>query len=136
MNEDQKNLVRQTFAQIAPIAPLAANLFYTRLFAIDPSTQALFTHEPGSPGMAQQGTKLMQMLGVAVANLDTFDTITPAISALGQRHTTYGVEPAHYASVGTALLWTLEQGLGDAYTAEVAAAWTALYTQIAGVMQG
>jgi nitric oxide dioxygenase len=136
MNTEQKQHIRRTFAMIAPIAPVAASLFYGRLFEIAPETQNLFRYAPGSPGMAQQGAKLMQTLGVAVSNLDNLSEVTSAIEALARRHVAYGVEPAHYDTVGEALLWTLEQGLGEAYTAEVAAAWGALYTTLADVMKG
>ena len=85
--------------------------------------------------MAEQGKKLMTMLGVAVNGLPHLDKIVPAVQEMGVRHTDYGVEPAHYDSVGAALLWTLEQGLGEAYTPEVEAAWTETYTTLATVMK-
>jgi hemoglobin-like flavoprotein len=135
MNTEQKQIIRQTFAQIEPIASVAAPLFYTRLFEIAPDTRSLFRYDMGTPGMAQQGAKLMQTLGVAVANIDNLAGILPAIEALAQRHVHYGVTPAHYDLVGEALLWTLEQGLGPAYTAQAHAAWAELYTTLADVMK-
>jgi hemoglobin-like flavoprotein len=134
MRPEQQELIRRSFALVQPIAPLAATLFYNRLFEIAPQTQALFRYAPDSLGMVEQGTKLMQMLAVAVAHLDSFEQIAPAVEALACRHVAYGVEPAHYNQVGAALLWTLEQGLGPAYTPEVAAAWTALYQRLAETM--
>ncbi|NJM09227.1 hemin receptor [Candidatus Gracilibacteria bacterium] len=134
LQAEQVALIRRSFAQIEPIAPLAAGLFYGQLFALAPEIRPLFRYEPGSPGMAQQGSKLMQMLGVAVAHLDRLDEVTPALEALARRHVAYGVEPAHYDLVGAALLWTLAQGLGDDYTPQVAAAWAALYDTLAAVM--
>jgi nitric oxide dioxygenase len=135
MNPAQKTLVRQTFAQIEPIAPLAANLFYGRLFEIDPTARALFAAEPGSAAMGRQGAKLMQTIGVAVAHLDNLDAVLPAVEALARRHVGYGVEPAHYDTVGAALLWTLDQGLAERYTPEVAEAWAALYNLLADTMR-
>lgn len=135
MNHAQKQAIRRTFAQIQPIASLAAALFYERLFAIDPTARGLFRHPIGSPGMAQQGSMLMQTIGVAVAHLDSLEAVAPAIEALARRHTTYGVTPAHYDSVGAALLWTLEQGLGDDFTPPVREAWAAVYTTLAEVMK-
>ncbi len=111
LNAEQKAHIRRTFAMVEPIAPLAASLFYGRLFELAPETQALFRYEPGSPGMANQGKKLMQTLGIAVANLDKLPVVVPASEELARRHVAYGVEPAHYDVVGAALLWTLEQGL-------------------------
>lgn len=135
LNAEQKAHISRTFALVEPIAPLAASLFYGRLFELAPQTQSLFRYEPGSPGMAAQGKKLMQTLGIAVANLDRLHLIVPAIEELARRHVSYGVEPAHYDTVGAALLWTLEQGLGDAFTPEVRAAWTELYTILATTMR-
>lgn len=134
MNSVQKAHIRRTFAQVARIAPTAASLFYSRLFEIAPETQALFRYVPGSPGMARQGAKLMQTLGLAVASLDGMEQLIPALENLARRHVAYGVEPAHYDLVGAALLWTLEQGLGDGFTDEVREAWAALYGILAGTM--
>lgn len=38
VTSEQKLLVQTTFAQVLPIADTAANLFYTRLFEIDPTS--------------------------------------------------------------------------------------------------
>jgi nitric oxide dioxygenase len=130
MTEDQKTLVRSSFAQIAPDAQAVAALFYGRLFSIDPTLKALFKGD-----MKEQGRKLMGMIGVAVANLDNLDAIVPAVQQLGARHAGYGVPTESYATVGAALLWTLEQGLGADYTPDMARAWSDCYAIVAGVMQ-
>ncbi len=115
---------------VAPIADTAAALFYERLFTLDPSLRPMFKSD-----MKQQGKKLMTTLALAVRGLDRPEQILPAVRHLGQRHVSYGVRPAHYQTVGEALLWALEQGLGDAFTAEVKAAWAAAYALLANVMQ-
>jgi len=130
MTEDQKILIRASFARIAPNAQVVAALFYTRLFILDPNLRPLFKGD-----LEEQGYKLMAMIGVAVANLDRLDAIVPAIQALGARHAGYGVPNESYATVGAALTWTLEQGLGADYTPEMAAAWTDCYATLAEVMQ-
>ncbi|HMN29128.1 MAG TPA: globin family protein [Caldilineaceae bacterium] len=130
MKPEQKELVRNTFAQILPIAEQAAALFYNRLFALAPEVKPLFKHN-----MEEQGRKLMQMIAIAVAHLDRLEELIPAVQALGKRHGAYGVNSAHYATVGAALLWTLEQRLGDAFTPEVKEAWTTVYTVLADTMQ-
>ncbi|MGV3662882.1 MAG: globin family protein [Prosthecobacter sp.] len=127
---EQKLLVQSTWAQVVPIADTAAALFYNRLFEIDPSLRALFTSD-----IKEQGAKLMTMIGVAVRGLDRLDEIVPAVQALGRRHVGYGVKDEHYATVASALLWTLEKGLGEAYTPPVAEAWTVTYTLLADVMK-
>lgn len=130
MNNEQKILVQASFGKVVPIADVAAGLFYGRLFELDPSLRHLFRGD-----LKAQGRKLMHMLSVAVAGLDDLDRLVPAVRALGRRHVGYGVTDAHYATVGSALLWTLEQGLGAEFTPSVRAAWTAVYTVLAEVMQ-
>jgi hemoglobin-like flavoprotein len=130
MTEDQKTLVRSGFQRIAPEAQAVAALFYDRLFTTDPTLKALFKGD-----MKEQGRKLMGVIGVAVANLDHLDAIVPTVQQLGARHAGYGVPNDSYATVGAALLWTLEQCLGPDYTPEMALAWTDCYTTVAAVMQ-
>ena len=130
MTPDQKILVQESFALVVPIADTAAQLFYTRLFELDPALRPMFRGD-----MREQGQKLMQMLTVAVRGLDRLDAIVPAVQALGRRHVGYGVRPRDFDTVASALLWTLEQGLGDAFTPAVRDAWTAVYGLLAGVMK-
>lgn len=110
----QISLVQRSFAQVAPIAEAAAEMFYRRLFELDPTLSRLFKGD-----MKQQGQKLMQMIGAAVRGLDDLARLVPVVQQLGVRHNGYGVRPEHYDKVGAALLWTLEKGLGPAYTPEV-----------------
>jgi len=125
----QIELVQSSFKKVVPIAGAAADLFYDRLFEIAPEVRPLFPSD-----LTEQKKKLMGMLSAAVANLHKLDAILPAVKDLGRRHRGYGVTTAHYAPVGTALLWTLEQGLGSDFTPEVKAAWADTYTALAGVM--
>src|SRR6476659_7465214 len=106
MTPEAQRLVRESFAMVAPIAPAAAAMFYDRLFVLDPTLRPLFKGD-----MAEQGRKLMSMIGAAVANLGRLDVIVPTVRELGRRHAGYGVQQSHYDTVGTALVWTLEQGL-------------------------
>lgn len=129
LSNQDKALVKDTFAKVAPIADQAAEMFYNRLFEIDPATQSLFT----KTDMSEQGRKLMQMIGVAVAALDHLDQIVPALESLGQRHEGYGVTLDQYNTVGEALIWTLGQGLGDEFTPEVSQAWVKVYTTLVEV---
>ncbi|MEI7466461.1 MAG: globin family protein [Burkholderiales bacterium] len=130
MDATQIALVRDSFAKVAPIADTAASLFYGRLFELDPALKSLFKGD-----MTAQGKLLMQMIATAVGALDRLDTIVPAVESLGKRHAGYGVGANHYDTVGAALLWTLGQGLGPAFTPEVEAAWTKTYGLLAGVMK-
>jgi hemoglobin-like flavoprotein len=123
----QVDLIKSSFSKVIPIADQAAGLFYGRLFEIAPETQPLFK----SVDMSQQGVKLMQMIGQAISLLNAPEKLVPALQHLGQRHVNYGVTAAHYDNVGTALLWTLEQGLGADFTDETREAWTKVYTIMA-----
>ncbi len=130
MTDEQKDLVRDSYAKVSPDAVAVAALFYRRLFEIDPDLRPLFKGD-----MAEQGSKLMAMIGTAVANLRQIDTVVPAVQQLGRRHAGYGVKAADYDTVGAALLWTLEQGLGQGFTPPVQEAWTVCYGTLAGVMK-
>lgn len=130
MNSKQIQLIRESFALVQPLADSVAEAFYRRLFELDPSLRAMFP-----PSLTEQGRKLMQMLGAAVGLLDRPHALVPALEALGRRHAGYGVRDEHYETVGAALLWTLERGLGPGFTPEVREAWTALYQVVATTMQ-
>lgn len=129
MTPDQVTLVQTTFRTVLPISEQAAAMFYARLFATTPEVRPLFRGD-----MQEQARKLMATLAVVVNGLGNLPAVLPAASALAKKHVGYGVEPEHYDSVGAALLWTLERGLGDAWTPAVAAAWTAAYTTLAEYM--
>ena len=126
----QKELVQGSFAKVVPIAPTAAELFYAKLFELDPEVKALFKGD-----MKEQGNKLMTMIGAAVKGLDDLDSLVPVVQDLGSRHGGYGVKDAHYDTVGAALLDTLEKGLGDDWNDELKEAWTTVYSVLAGVMK-
>jgi hemoglobin-like flavoprotein len=123
----QIELVQNSFQQVVPIAETAAALFYQRLFDTMPEASSLFKNTD----IKEQGKKLMQMLSVAVAGLTSLNGLVPAVKALGARHVRYGVQDEHYQTVGEALLWTLEQGLGAAFTDEVKEAWALVYSILA-----
>jgi hemoglobin-like flavoprotein len=127
----QKMLIQGNWAQVVPIADQAAAIFYQRLFEIDPSARALFR----STDMAKQRKNLIQILSVAVSSLDNLGALRKTVEDLGRRHAGYGVKDAHYDSVGVALLWTLQQALGSAWTAEAAAAWKEVYGVLSGIMR-
>ena len=126
----QKDLVQGTFASIATIADDAAILFYQRLFELDPSLRPMFRGD-----MAEQRKKLMQMITAAVKGLDRLEQLVPVVQSMGRRHAGYGVQESHYETVGAALLWTLEAGLGRQFTSEVKEAWAAVYGLLATTMK-
>ena len=132
MEQKTITLVQESFEKVKPIASTAANIFYTKLFELDPALKPLF---PSSDeAMVEQGNKLMMMLSSAVAGLSNLDMLVPVLQNLGKRHVEYQVKPSHYDTVGAALLGTLAVGLGDDFTPEVKDAWTDVYGTMATVM--
>jgi nitric oxide dioxygenase len=129
MTPDQVKLVQQSFARVAPISDQAAVVFYDRLFEIAPSVSALFPAD-----MSEQRKKLMATLAAVVNGLGNLESILPSASALATRHVSYGAKAEHYPVVGAALLWTLEKGLGEGWTPELADARTAAYGTLSGFM--
>lgn len=130
MNPTDIDLIRSSWSSVEPIADTAASLFYGRLFELDPAIERLFRRTD----MAAQRKILMQTLTVVVKSLDKLEQLVPAVQALGRRHAGYGVRESHYATVGEALLWTLEQGLGSSFTPPIRAAWAEAYGILASVM--
>ncbi|MFY0650856.1 MAG: hemin receptor [Cyclobacteriaceae bacterium] len=126
----QKELVQSTFAQVVPIKEQAAEIFYNKLFELDPSLKPLFKGD-----IKEQGAKLMTMLAAAVKGLDDLGSLVPVVQDLGKRHVGYGVTDEHYDTVAGALLYTLETGLGDLWDDEVKDAWVAIYTILATTMK-
>ena len=131
VSPEQVGLVQESWRKVLPISDTAAELFYKRLFTLDPALKPLFKGD-----MRMQGRKLMAMLDTVVHGLSSPDRLAPAMRQLGQRHKGYGAKPAHYNTVAEALLWTLKQGLGDAFTEETEFAWLAAYGELARLMQG
>ena len=129
MNPTQIKLVQESFSKVMPISETAAVIFYDRLFEVAPAVKAMF-----SADMTEQRKKLMTTLAAVVNGLGNLESILPAASALAKRHVSYGAKPEHYPVVGGALLYTLEKGLGEAWTPELADAWTAAYGTLSGYM--
>jgi len=130
LTEDQIAKVQSTWEKVVPISEQAAELFYGRLFELDPNLKLLFSSD-----IKEQGKKLMKMISTAVRGLNNLETIIPAVEDLGRRHVDYGVKEEHYDTVGDALLWTLNKGLRDEFTDDVKQAWVAVYDTLATTMK-
>ena len=130
MTPAQIDLIRTSWTKVEPIADTAATLFYGRLFELDASTRALFSHTD----LVKQGKILMQTLTVVVKSLAKLEQLVPAVQALGRRHAGYGVRAKDFDTVGAALLWTLETGLGPDFDADAREAWATAYGVLASVM--
>lgn len=131
MTPEQIDLVQSSWRAVVPIADTAADLFYDRLFVLDPRLRPLFPED-----LSEQKKKLMSMISRVVSALRDLGSVVPAIQELGRRHVGYGVRSGDYATVATALLWTLEKGLGEAFTPTVKEAWVAAYSVLSSTMIG
>jgi len=129
MTPEQVTLVQTSWQKVVPIKEKAAELFYGKLFELDPALKPMFKGD-----ITEQGRKLMMMINTVVMKLNDIPSILSSVQDLGRRHVDYGVKDEHYATVGEALLWTLGAGLADAFTEEVKEAWTAAYTLLSGAM--
>jgi len=130
MTPEEIKLVKDSWVKVLPISETAAELFYGKLFELDPSLKSMFKGD-----MKEQGRKLMAILNTAVNALDKLDTIVPAVQEMGRRHVDYGVKDEHYDTVGEALIWTLGAGLKDDFTDDTKAAWIDVYTLVASTMK-
>jgi hemoglobin-like flavoprotein len=130
MTPEQIELVQSSFKKVLPIKDTAGELFYDRLFTLDPALRPMFPAD-----LKPQIQKLMAMIATAVGGLTKLEAIVPAVQDLGRRHVGYGVTDAHYDTVGTALLWTLEQGLGADFTPKTKEAWTVCYGLLSATME-
>ncbi|MHA1537664.1 MAG: globin domain-containing protein [Alphaproteobacteria bacterium] len=128
--EEQALLVQETMEKLSLVAEDAAETFYNRLFELEPEARPLFKGD-----VKEQGGKLMSMIALAVGGLNDPAKLIPTIEALGVGHAEYGVLDRHYESFGEALLWALDNGLGEAFTPEVREAWVSVYTLLAGIMK-
>jgi len=131
MSPQQIVLVQTSWQRLKPLQAVAADLFYGRLFEIAPDTRPLFKRD-----IHVQGTMLMQTLDIVVGSLGRLESVLPVAGQLARRHVGYGVQPAHYDQVGTALLWTLEQALGADFTPALRQAWATAYGTLAEAMKG
>jgi len=131
MTPQQIVMIQATWTRVLPVADHAAELFYERLFELDPPVRHLFKGDK-----TEQGRKLIRAIGTVVNSLSRLDEILPAIEDLGRRHAAFGVEARHYEVVGAALIWTLEQTLGDAFSPATRDAWNITYSALANIMKG
>jgi len=131
MTNDNFELVKKSWAIIAKIDfEIVGGAFYIRLFQIAPELRPLFKNT----SMTEQSVKLGCMLSYVISKFEQADDIIEELKTLAQRHTKYGVKEQHYIAVGNALLWTLEQGLGEYWNEELHSAWIDFYETLSAIM--
>ena len=129
MNREQAQLIRDSLIQVRPIADRIAESFYAHMFEIAPYLQKLFTGN-----MRTQGAMLMTSLELAVSSLDDMESILPAVQALGERHTSYGVKKEYYPYAKESFLWALEKHMKDEFSPTLKSAWSEAFDTLIGVM--
>jgi hemoglobin-like flavoprotein len=129
MTPEQVHLVQKSWRAVLPVGDTAAELFYGKLFSLDPAVRGMFKND-----LVDQGRNLTAMISVAVGALSKPERIRLAVRQLGERNVAYGVERRHYDLVGISLLWMLEKCLGEAFTPDVKAAWWTTYSFLAEEM--
>jgi hemoglobin-like flavoprotein len=124
------DIVRSDWEKVERMADQAATLLYDRLFALDRSLRLLFPLD-----LEEQKLKVIRMLGAAIYGLSDPDVLIPILRTLGRKHFAFGVRDRDYATLAQALIWTLRQGIGEAFDSEHEAAWTRVYGELAAEMQ-
>ena len=132
MSPETNELLKTTWAKVIPISDVAAGLFYERLFTLDPSLQRLFKNAD----MKEQRQRLVQALNAVINSVDDLPSLIPTLEILGRNHVRYGVEDRHYETFGSALLWTLEQGLKEAWTPAAKSVWVVAYSTVSDAQCG
>lgn len=126
---EQRWLVQNSWEKVIPMAPHVAELFFDRLFELDPFLEDLFPSD-----LSKQGAEWMRALSLAAPRLEEPSSAAPCIEGLSRMHVEIGVRPGHYVTMGNALLWTLEQSLAEDFTARVKEAWSAAYQVLSALM--
>src|SRR6185312_15766448 len=130
MTPEQIQLVRLSFVKVMNMKVQVGRAFYDRLFTLAPELRSMFKSD-----LESQQRKLMDTLAFAIGSLKNPTILSGTLSSLAKRHVDYGVHHEHYDKVREALLWTLEECLGEDFTGEVRAAWVALYDTVAAIMK-
>ena len=131
MTPQQIELVRRSWQQVFPLRETAAQMFYDRLFEMEPALRPLFKAD-----LSQQAGKLFDTLNALVASLGEAGALESVAGPLRRSHAGFHAAPAHYAAVGEALMWTLGASVGKAFTAPMRSAWVEAYAGLAAAMQG
>jgi hemoglobin-like flavoprotein len=130
MTNEQIRLVKNSWKILRQIdTSLFADVFYSKLFLENTGLRKMFP-----ANMRQQRQLLMDMLHFIISNLDHPEASNEEIRALGLRHEGYGIKREHYQLVGDALLWTIEQAIGNEWNDELNDGWLACYDMISKTM--
>jgi len=119
MTKEDITQVQESWHSVAPVKRVAAELFYVKLFELDPTMKLLFSDD-----LQLRERRFLQLMDATINGLERADVLKPAIRELGFRHPLFGDSDEHHGTVAIALMWTLEKCLRKDLTFELRAAWT------------
>ena len=125
MTPAQANLIRKSFDEMWPIRQGLAMQFYNRFFEIAPDAKRLFPSN-----MEKLYLILMDTIAAIVGALDNRALFESIIGHTALQHERFGVTLSQLTAFGDALIWSLEQQFGSAFTPELREAWIALYEEL------
>jgi hemoglobin-like flavoprotein len=127
----QKHLIRESFARLEPARDLVAQLFFLKLFRLDPTLRRRFAGP-----VETQARKFAAAMRLTIISLGHEDGLVPTLKLLGARHRQLGIKMRHYRAMTRALTWTLEQSLEKRFTRETKEAWNVLLGRVTRVLAG
>ena len=127
----QKRLIRESFVRIEPALDLVGQLFYLKLFRLDPALRSRFGSDPKT-----LGRKFMAAVKLTIIALNHEDGLAPTLKLLGVSQRQLGMRVRNYRTMGKAWIWTLERSLEKSFTRQSKDAWTALLTQVTRILSG
>jgi hemoglobin-like flavoprotein len=125
------DLLRTSFNLVLEVNPNLTTRFYEILFERYPQARPLF----GRNAQRAQERMLAEALMAVVDHLEDPAWLGQQLGALGAKHEGYGVTAEMYDWVGDALLATLAETAGSAWTPAHQAAWAEAYGAIVALMR-
>ncbi len=128
--DDEAHAVAASYTRVLPRAKDFTAKVYEHLFAADPSLRALFPAD-----VEEQKTKLAHALRVSVEGLRDPERLVPFLQDLGRRHIAYGIQPAHFDTLGNAIHAALREFDAENWNSELSSAWRSAYGFLATAMR-
>jgi len=125
-----KQLIEVNLAVVIQADPDVVGRFYAKLFQRHPELQRLF----GRRSQREQEKMLTEAILAVVGHMEDATWLRDVLRPLGARHVAYGVTEAMYPLVANALIDTLREVSGAAWSPEVQTAWSDALNAVAGEM--
>lgn len=119
-------LVQQSFALLEPALEPLMDLFFARLFQMEPSLRNLFPND-----LSHHKRIFCRTLALIICEMEELAQLDTRVEELGKLYIALGLDAGAYDTLGAALVWTVEIGLGEAFTLEMRTAWSLFYGEMA-----